>query len=293
MGYRSEIGRITLILGIVFSMDDHQFKQLLDYFHYSWIGYRKVRKGVKKRISRHMQQLRCPNIESYLVLIERNDEKRRECERRMTVSISRFFRDRKLWLDLENEILPQLLEVEKEKLKVWSAGCARGEEVYSFMIVWDRLKARLKNVPKLELIATDMHPDYIEKAKAGIYTKSSFKEIPEEMREVYFDRKKKGNRYDLKPMLKKNIIWQTRNMFSDPPGSGFHVIFLRNNLLTYYQPHLIKEPFTKILERLSPGGWLIIGSHENLPDESSGLIRNASTPWAYRKDFQAGTQMQQ
>jgi chemotaxis protein methyltransferase CheR len=161
------------------------------------------------------------------------------------------------------------------------------------MIVWDRLEARLKNVPKLELIATDMHPDYIEKAKAGIYTKSSLKEIPEEMREVYFDGKKGGNRYDLKPMLKKNIIWQTRNMFCDPPGSGFDVIFLRNNLLTYYQHHLIKEPFTKIFECLSPGGWLIIGSHEKLPDESSGLTRNPSTPWAYRKDFQAGTQMQQ
>ncbi len=240
-----------------------------------------------------MQQLRCPNIESYLVLIEREDEKRRECERRMTVSISRFFRDRKLWLNLENEILPQFLEAEKEKLKVWSAGCARGEEVYSFMIVWDRLKASMHRLPELEFIATDMHPEYIRKAEAGIYTKSSLKEIPEEMRDVYFDRKKKGNRYDLKPMLKKNIIWQTRNMFSDPPGSGFHVIFLRNNLLTYYRRDLIKTPLTKILESLNSGGWLIIGSHEKLPDESSGLTRNPSTPWAYRKDFQAGTQMQQ
>jgi chemotaxis protein methyltransferase CheR len=239
-----------------------------------------------------MQQLRCPNMESYLDLIACNDEQRRECERRMTVSISRFFRDRKLWLDLENEILPRLLEAEKEKLKVWSAGCACGEEVYSFMIVWDRLKARLKNVPKLELIATDMHPDYIEKAKAGIYTKSSLKEIPEEMRDAYFDRKKGGNRYDIKPMLKNKIAWQIRNMFSDPPGSGFQVIFSRNNLLTYYRRDLIKAPLTKILESLNSGGWLIIGSHEKLPDESAGLTRNFSTPWAYRKDFPVSSQMQ-
>ena len=265
-------------------MDDDQFRQLLDYFHYSWAGYRKVRKGVKKWISRHMQQLRCPNIESYLNLIERNDQERQECERRMTVSISRFFRDRKLWLDLENEILPQLLEAEKEKLKVWSAGCARGEEVYSFMMVWERLKIRFDRLPKLDFIATDMHPEYIQKAEAGIYTKSSLKEIPEEMRDVYLDRKKGGNRYDLKPKFKKNIIWQIRNMFSDPPGSGFHIVFLRNNLLTYYRRDLIKAPLTKILESLNSGGWLIIGSHEKLPDESSGLTRNPSTPWAYRKD---------
>jgi chemotaxis methyl-accepting protein methylase len=74
-------------------------------------------------------------------------------------------------------------------------------------------------------------------------------------------------------------------MFSDPPGSGFHIIFLRNNLLTYYQSDLIKVPFTKIIDSLSPDGWLIIGSHEKLPDESLVLTRNPSTPWAYRKDI--------
>ena len=238
-----------------------------------------------------MQQLRCPNIEAYLTLIERNDEERQECERRLTVSISQFFRDRKLWCDLENEILPQLLEAEKEKIKVWSAGCARGEEVYSFMMVWERLKTRCEGLPELELTATDMHPEYIEKAKAGIYAKSSLKEISEEMRDVHFDRKKSGNRHDLKPKFKENIIWQVRNMFSDPPGSGFHVIFLRNNLLTYYRRDLIGAAFTNILESLKSGGWLIIGSHEKLPHESSRLTRNPSTPWAYRKDDPLNSQL--
>jgi chemotaxis methyl-accepting protein methylase len=80
-------------------------------------------------------------------------------------------------------------------------------------------------------------------------------------------------------------------MFSDPPGSGFHVIFLRNNFLTYYRRGLIIAPLTKILESLNSGGWLIIGSHEKLPDESSGLTRNPSTPWAYRKDDPESSQM--
>ena len=244
-----------------------------------------MRTGVKKRVSRHMQELKCQNMETYLDLIRQNDRERQECERRMTVSISRFFRDRKLWLDLENEILPRLIATEKEKLKVWSAGCARGEEVYSFKIIWERLKIRFDILPGLELIATDLHPEYIQKAEAGIYTKSSLKEIPEEIREDYFDRKKRGNRYDLKPMFKKDITWRIQNMFSDPPGSGFHIIFLRNNLLTYYRHHLIKEPLTKILENLNYGGLLIIGSHEKMPGELSGFTRNPATPWAYRKDF--------
>jgi chemotaxis methyl-accepting protein methylase len=264
-------------------MHDNQFRQLLDYFQFSWAGYRKVRKGVKKRISRHMQQVQCAAMNEYLVLLETHAKERQECERRMAVSISRIFRDRKLWLDLENEILPCLIEAQNEKLKVWSAGCARGEEVYSFMIVWDRISTRFKRLPKLEMIATDMHPEYIEKAKTGIYTKSSLKEVTDDIRDLYFDKKKGGNRYDVKTLLKNNITWQNRNMFSDPPGSGFHIIFLRNNLLTYYQNNLIKEAFTKIIDSLNPDGWLIVGSHERLPDESPGLTRNPSTPWAYRK----------
>jgi chemotaxis methyl-accepting protein methylase len=265
-------------------MNDEQFRLLLDHFRYSWAGYRKVRQGVKKRISRHMQELQCPDIETYLILIEYDDKLRLECERRMMVSISRFFRDPKLWLDLENEILPRLIETEKEKLKVWSAGCARGEEIYSFKLVWERLRTRLDVPPALEIIATDMHPEYIEKAQAGIFAKSSLKEIPEEMRDDYFDRKKGGNRYDLKSTFKENIVWRIQNLFSDPPGSGFDIIFLRNNLLTYYRDNLIREPLTKILESLKPGGWLIIGSHEKLPDKSQGLTQKPSTPWAYRKN---------
>ncbi len=265
-------------------MNDDQFRQLLDHFQYSWAGYRKVRKGVKKRISRHMQDLNCPHIEAYLDLIRQNDEERQECNRRMTVSISRFFRDRKLWLDLEKEILPRVLAHEKDRLKVWSAGCARGEEVYSFMIVWDRLKTGLNRLPKLEFIATDVHPEYIEKAQQGFYTRSSLKEVGDEIRDIYFDKKKGGNRYDVKTCLKENITWQVRNIFSDPPDIGFQIIFLRNNLLTYYRYRLMKKPLSKIITSLNPGGWLIIGSHEKLPDdESSGFTRNPATPWAYRK----------
>lgn len=273
-------------------MHDDQFRQLLNYFQYSWAGYRKVRKGAKKRISRHMQQVRCANMNEYLKLLETNAKEREECERRMAVSISRFFRDRKLWFDLENDILPRLIEAQNEKMKVWSAGCARGEEVYSFMIVWHRLGARIKCPPRLEMIATDMHPEYIEKAKTGIYTKSSLKEVTDDIRAVYFDEKKGGNRYDVKTLIKHNITWQIRNMFSDPPGCGFHIIFLRNNLLTYYQSELIKTPLTRITGSLNPDGWLIVGSHEKLPDESLGLTRNPSTPWAYCKDIQVNSQLQ-
>ncbi len=78
-----------------------------------------------------MHSLGCHDISAYLLELDRSDKLRHECELLMTVSISRFFRDRKLWEVLEAEILPGLIEKRVKKIRVWSAGCASGEEVYS------------------------------------------------------------------------------------------------------------------------------------------------------------------
>ena len=86
-------------------MDDAQFRKLLEFLRYSRAGYRRVRKGVKKRIHRHMQQLGCRDITAYLNLLENQTDYRYECELLMTVSISRFFRDRRLWQMLESQII--------------------------------------------------------------------------------------------------------------------------------------------------------------------------------------------
>ena len=264
-------------------MDDDQFRQLLDRFNYSWTGYRKVRKGVKKRISRHMQELNCPNIKAYLKLLNQSDAVRQESERRMTVSISRFFRDRKLWHDLEEDILPGMIKTGKKILRVWSAGCARGEEVYSFMIVWDRFIEKYTHIPDLGITATDIQPDYIEKARAGIYTKSSLKEVPQDIREHYFDIRKSGHHFEVKAFLKKGIDWEVQDNLADPLGSTFDIIFLRNNLLTYYREHKKKEGLRKIIKTLAPDGLLIVGSHEKIPPGTLNIKRHNSIPWAYRQ----------
>jgi chemotaxis methyl-accepting protein methylase len=231
-----------------------------------------------------MQELRCPNINAYLDLLNQSAELRQDCEKRMTVSISRLLRDRQLWNDLEADLLPPMIEKEKKALRIWSAGCARGEEVYSFKIVWDRLNKEYQQLPEIKIVATDIHPDYIDKARAGKYTKSSMKEVSQEIRKQYFDIRKSGNRFDIKAAFKEGIDWKVQDIFSDPPGSAFDIIFLRNNLLTYYKAHLKIEGLKRIITALSPGGWLIVGSHEKLPSAVSNMQRHLSIPWAYRQD---------
>ena len=230
-----------------------------------------------------MQELKCPNTEAYLNLLNSSNALRKECKRRMTVSISRFFRDRKLWLDLEKKILPAMITKNTEAIQVWSAGCARGEEAYSFKIIWDRIEEKCAYQIRLAITATDVNPDSIEQARAGVYTKSSLKEVPREIQERYFDTSKSGNRFVLKAFIKEGIDWKVQDIFEDPPCASFDIIFLRNNLLTYYQDPLKDKGLSTVVGVLAPNGWLIVGSHEKPPPERFGLQRHESISWAFRQ----------
>jgi chemotaxis protein methyltransferase CheR len=248
-------------------MDDQQFRRILDFLGLSWNGYRKVRKGVKRRISRHMLKIGFRGVHELLLAMETEGEFRKQVENLMTVSVSRFFRDRGLWQALEKHILPEIIVKNYEKVKVWSAGCACGEEAYSFKILWETMKGDFERLPDLELWATDMNPLFLDKAQTGVYPASSLKELPAQIRSRYF-RPVKENHFAVTDSLKEGILWKVHDFLSDdPPQMGFQIIFLRNNLLTYYREELREPAFVRILDSLTPGGFLAIGSHEKLPAE--------------------------
>ena len=206
-------------------MDDQQLRKLLSYFGLSWDGYRKVRKGVKKRISRHMHKLGCRTMQAYFLALDQNKDAKQHYECLMTVSTSRFFRDRGLWQTLENEILPAIIKENRWRVKVWSAGCACGEEVYSLKILWHTLGRRFQHLPELEIWATDMNPVYLNKARTGIYPRSSLKEVPEAFRALYFEPGAKEQTYAVAERLKKGIMWHDHNLLIGPPGTNFQLVF--------------------------------------------------------------------
>jgi chemotaxis protein methyltransferase CheR len=270
---------------VVYQMDDFSLRKLLEFFNLSWSGYRKVRKGVKKRISRHMQALNLKCIEEYLEMIEKDEYVRQICFWHLTVSISRFYRDRNLWNLLGKEIMPALLFrfFNEPKFKVWSCGCARGEEAYSFSILWESMKTYHYHMPDLEIIATDLNTEYIKMAREGIYGSGSLKELPEFLIDKYFSKLPIGNKYELHSSLKEMVTLKRHNFIEEPPPSKeFHLIFARNNLLTYYNfPEKIIG-FLKIINTLKVGGVMIIGSHEKVPDNSL-LMRHPKSPYFYFK----------
>ena len=264
-------------------MDDLQFRRLLHHLGLSWAGYRKVRKGVKKRVSRHMLTLNCSNVADYLFELDRSKEVRDECDRLMTVSISRFFRDKGMWELLMAEILPRLIEKNPEKISVWSAGCASGEEVYSLKILLDPVLSSNGISPELIITATDMNSIYLERARTGLYPGSSLKEIPEGLRSNYFHPEEGDKYYRIKESLKKGLTWRVHNLVSGTLETQFQIIFLRNNLLTYYQDEVKRAALKRVLTCLRPGGFLIIGSHETLPLETPELYHYRPLSYIFRK----------
>jgi len=256
---------------------------LLDHLGLSWSGYLKVRKGVKKRLVRHMQQLKCYDMVAYLDLIDRDPDIRKEAGYLMAVSISRFFRDRQLWDALEKEFLPEFISRKRKEIRIWSAGCACGEEVYSIKIVCEHLKKRLKPTPSFRILATDFNPQYLNKAKAGIYASSSLKEVTTDEKERFFKKKAGKNHYQVIPEIKGVICWKIHDLFQEPPDGNFHVIFLRNNLLTYHQEPVKTALFMQVISTLTTYGLLIIGSHETLPHTMVNLSPVQGFAYVFRK----------
>lgn len=264
-------------------MDPRDFALLLDRFALSAEGYRKVRKGVQKRIVRHMQQLGCPSMRAYLERLDSNEDAQKEARRLMDVSISRFFRDEPLWRTLETEILPSLIAEHPGGVRAWSAGCALGQEVYSVRILWGLLADRMPAMAPLELWATDVNPAYLRRAMEGVYPARALARIPAEARERFFRPAGKGS-LRVVDELRQGILWKVHDLAAGPPPArDFQIVFLRNNLLTYYRETIVHTALPAIAGSLAPGGCLVIGRKECLPAFLKGFATHPAVPCLCRK----------
>lgn len=260
-------------------LSDNEFRILLDQLDRPWAGYRKVRKGVKKRLRRHMLELGCVSLGPYLDRLIRDPKARAACENCLRVTISRFFRDRQLWHTLRSRILTDLVQRFPPPIRIWSAGCASGEEAYSLAMTWNELG----RPSRLDLLATDTGSICLERARAGVYTRTSLNEVPGEIREKYFDPRKGARQFLIRSKRLPPIRWRHHDLLAPvPENDPFHMILLRNNLLTYYQGPEQRDAFARIAACLAPAGFMVTGAHERPPESDATLIRDDHCPWVYR-----------
>ncbi|MFW2364937.1 MAG: CheR family methyltransferase [Desulforhopalus sp.] len=259
-------------------LSDDDFRILLEQFNRPWSGYKKVRKGVKKRLRRHMRLVKITCFSEYLKLISKDKGVRMDCEECLQVTISRFFRDRHLWSYLNKTLLPELIEKHPGGIRVWAAGCGCGEEVYSLAILWNQLNSPVH----LDIVATDINYQNLARAQEGCYQLSSMKEVPELMRIECFERQNDRDNYCIKDRYRANIIWKQHNFFSPLNCEKFQIIFLRNSLLTYHEGEQRNHALRQILRVIDLGGYLVAGSHEKIPEQFRKLQRVPDCPSLYR-----------
>jgi len=204
------------------------------------------------------------SFQEYSARVEADPEEQRRLSQMLTVTISRFFRDRGVFERLVTSVIPSILEKMGEgPLRIWVIGCASGEEPYSLALLWkSNLEAQWPSI-RLCLLATDIDEGLLKRAEEGRYKRSSIGEVPERILQKYFA--VEGGSYVLDRAIRDNIEFQRHDILRGEPHLGMDVVFCRNVAFTYFSKDSQIEVLKMIFESLKDGGYVVIGKDESLP----------------------------
>jgi chemotaxis protein methyltransferase CheR len=238
-----------------------------------WPGFRKVRRQVCKRLKERMRDLGLDNYSAYRVRLEADPSEWRIFDNCCHITISRFFRDRGIFEVVRRQVLPDIAARAKREgrdAQVWSAGCASGEEPYTLKILWDvEVASTYPGVP-LSIIASDVDKAMLTRAREGCFERTSLHELPPPLIEQAFDRM--GLQYCVKPEYREGIEFLDQDLRTEMPPRVFDLILCRFVAFTYFAVPLQRKVLASMLERLRPQGYLVIGSHEQLPEDVPRLV---------------------
>ncbi len=180
----------------------------------------------------------------------------------LTINVTEFFRDRPQWDRLTAEVLPELLQ-ERPRLRIWSAGCSRGQEPYSLAIALAELGA----LERATILATDMDPHALAQARGGgPYAKAERSGLSRQQLAAYFQQEDDGLR--VSPQLRKRVRFAELNLLRDSFDRDFDLVLCRN-VMIYFTNDVKTTLIHNFRGSLRSGGVLFIGATEALPGEDT------------------------
>lgn len=266
--------------------DGVQFLQwCLPELHLRWKGFRKVRQIVLKRISRRVKELGLSNLSEYRTHLENNATEWLILDAFCRIPISRFYRDRMVFEYLEHHIFdlfPRMAKARKDEvIRWWSIGCASGEEPYTLAIILNSTLKPLFGNLKVRILATDVDSQMICRAINGCYSAGSIKSLPQQAKSAAF--LQKGEEFCIKEEFRELVDFSLQDIREKMPEGEFYLILCRNVVLTYFDEELQKNILERVIQRLVPGGFLVIGSLEKLPGGIASLEPLTKELGIYRK----------
>jgi two-component system, chemotaxis family, CheB/CheR fusion protein len=244
---------------------DDEFESVLAYLKesrgFDFTGYKRT--SLMRRVRRRMNQVGAEGYADYVDQLQVNADEFVALFNTILINVTGFFRDADAWEYLRDEVIPALLAERgpEEPIRVWSAGCAAGQEAYSLAMAFaDAIGAEAFR-RRVKIYATDVDEEALSQARHAAYTPAELEGVPEAKVEEYFE--PQGSRYGFRKDLRRAVIFGRNDLVQDAPISRIDLLVCRNTLM-YFNA----DTQTKILERfhfaLAPRGMLFLGKAEML-----------------------------
>jgi len=235
-----------------------------------WSGFRKVRSQVCKRIDRRMAALGLTEATAYKTYLDAHTDEWNILDGLCTISISRFYRDHRVFDALGESVLPALAAYAATRAEstvpCWSAGCASGEEPYTLSLIWShRIQVRFPNV-RLAVVATDLDATLLERARVACYLRSSLRELPPAWIDGAFVRRQ--DEYCLRDAWKSCVEFRQQDIRTDQPAGPFDLVLCRNVAFTYFDEAAQRCTAFRLAQQMEADAFLVIGRHESVPADA-------------------------
>jgi two-component system, chemotaxis family, CheB/CheR fusion protein len=214
---------------------DPAFDALLEFLRrargFDFTGYKRT--SLERRLRRRMDSIGCKSYGDYLDYLEVHPDEYGQLFDMLLINVTEFFRDPPAWEHLREEVLPGLLASKppEDEIRVWSAGCASGQEPYSAAMALVEILGADGYLERVKIYATDIDEDALNEARLATYSAKEMASIPEALRERYFE--PADQRFAFRKDLRRNVIFGRNNLVQDAPISRLDLLICRNTLMYF------------------------------------------------------------
>jgi two-component system CheB/CheR fusion protein len=228
---------------------------------FDFTGYK--RSSVQRRIDKRMAEVGVESFDGYIEYLELHGEEFAHLFNTLLINVTGFFRDPQAWEYLAEEVLPQMIASRPadSPLRVWSAGCASGEEPYTVAMVLARVLGDDAFRDRVKIYATDIDEEALDFARLGAYLPRQIEDVPADALERFFERTEQ--RYVFRKDLRRNVIFGRNDLVQDAPISRMDLLVCRNTLM-YFTADTQSQILRRFHFALDDEGVLMLGKSEML-----------------------------
>lgn len=223
-------------------------------------GYKRA--TILRRVSRRMQLAQIPTLSAYLHYLRQDGDETDALFRDLLIHVTEFFRDPDVWESMAQTVIPQIFAIKgrDDGVRVWTVGCATGEEAYSVAMLLLEHANTLAIPPQIQIFSSDLGDLALDFARRGVYPQAIAANVSAERLTRFFI--EENSHYRVRDELRERVLFTPHNLLQDPPFSRLDLIVCRN-LLIYLQRPLQERVFEILHYALNPNGYLFLGSAES------------------------------